>query len=326
MHMYRLAGTYYDVGVEYGTLLHASRFSLPPITPAQVGFAAKCEKRVAQHAPELLDELDGMIAGSRYHADHLKALALTLNIPPACSIVAIAGQHTADGRPLFGRNHDWYAWYGRCAALVEVQIPGELAAIGGNDLFIGRHDGLNEAGLAIGITNVMGGRHTPGVMFPLAVRHVLHTCRTTEQAEAYLEGIPYIRNTNFLIADAAGTIAMVEASPRRVNVTYAADGFAVVTNHFQTERMALLENTKYRPATSLQRLYRLRAWFDTRQSPVTLDSLKAILSAPYPAGMWNPAPKSRRPFGTVWSWAAQLGDRALHFASPDRPRYQCFSF
>lgn len=326
MHMYRLAGTHYEVGAEYGALLQASRFPLPPIKPEQITFAAKCEKLVAQHAPELLDELAGMIAGSTYNADHLKALALTLNIPPACSVVAIAGQHTADGRPLFGRNHDWYAWYGRCAALLDVQIPGAFASIGGNDLFIGRHDGLNEAGLAIGITDVSGGRHTPGVMFPLAVHHVLNTCRTTEQAAAYLEGIPYIRNTNFLIADAAGTIALVEASPRRVNVTFAANGFGVITNHFQTERMALLETVKRRPATSVQRLCRLQAWFNMRQAPITLDDVTKIMGAPYPSGMWNPAPKARRPFGTVWSWVAQLGERAIHFAAQDRPRYQCYSF
>lgn len=330
MNMYRLAGSHYDVGAEYGYLLQSSRFPLPPIKPAQIKFAEKCEKIVAKHAPELLDELHGMIDGSNYDANHLKALALTLNIPPACSIVAIAGQHTADGKPLFGRNHDWYAWYGWSAALCDVAVPGELRSIGGNDLFVGRHDGVNEAGLAVGITDVAGGRHTPGVMFPLAVRHILNTCRTTEEAAAFLEQIPFIRNNNFLIADAAGTIAMVEASPSRVHVTYAEKGFAAVTNHFQSERMALAEKIKNRPANSVQRLLRLRTWFREHDEPVTRDSLQAILSRPYPGGMWAAYQSGKRPvLSTVWSWVTSLGEREIHFAEGKPkgiPHYQCIPF
>jgi predicted choloylglycine hydrolase len=231
---------------------------------------------------------------------------------------------------LFARNHDWYFWYGRCAALIDVSIPGELASIGGNDLWIGRHDGLNEAGLAIGITNVMGGRHTPGIMFPLAVRHILNTCTTTEAAVAFLERIPYIRNNNFLVADAAGTIAIVEVSPKRVNVTYATNGFGVITNHFQSERMALLENVKHRPAHSLQRLLRLQAWFRDCQEAITSSALQAIIGRPYPGGVWTVIkPGKHTIFGTVWSWVAALGERQMYFAEgtpQGNAGYRCIEF
>jgi predicted choloylglycine hydrolase len=174
---------------------------------------------------------------------------------------------------------------------------------------------MNEAGLAIAITDVMGGRHTPGIMFPLAVRHILNTCATTETAVAFLEKIPFIRNNNFLVADAAGTIATVEASPKRVNVTYAADGFAVITNHFLSERMALLEAVKHRPANSLQRLLRLQAWFRDWTEPITSNALQTIMSRPYPGGVWTMVkPGKHAIFGTVWSWVASLGERQMMFA------------
>lgn len=189
---------------------------------------------------------------------------------------------------------------------------------------------MNAAGLAIGITEVRGGRHTPGWLFSLACRHILNTYTTTEQAVAFLEAIPYLKNMNFLVADAAGTIAMVETSPRRANVTYAENGFGVITNHFQSERMQPLESIKYRPPNSMQRWCRLQAWFNDRQEPITADHLKTIMGRPYPGGVWTVHKKSNRPvLGTVWSWVAALGERAIQWAegSPDgKTPYQRIEF
>jgi hypothetical protein len=106
MHMYRMQGTHYQIGVEVGIQLRAARIPLPQVSQTRLKFAARCEPHLRDCAPELFDEIAGMAEGSGYDAARLTMIALALDAHPACSAVAVAGQHTVAGRPLVGRNHD----------------------------------------------------------------------------------------------------------------------------------------------------------------------------------------------------------------------------
>ena len=328
MNMYCLEGTHYEIGVEYGMLLRANRYLLPRLKDSKIKFAKKCETFVAHFAPELLDELQGMADGGRYNPESLQTMALALDARPACTVVAISGEHTEDGKPLFARNYDWYMWYNRIGALIEAHAPGTHSSIGCNDLFAGRHDGINAAGLAIGIAYVNGGRDRAGIMFPLAVRYILDHYETVEDAVAFLQRIPHVRNTNFLLVDKNGTIATVEASPKQVHVRYSETGFGVITNQFQSSEMAKYETEKRRPPDSSQRLYRLKAWFRERNTTVNATGLSHIMSRPYPTGACINTRKGKHKFGTIWSWIAQPGESRIFFAdgNPGTVRYQKIDF
>ena len=76
----------------------------------------------------------------------VQVLPLTLGADSGCSVVAISGKRTRDGRPLFGRNYDFFASFGRHSTLCRTRPTGYLAHIGCTDHWTGRHDGLNEAG------------------------------------------------------------------------------------------------------------------------------------------------------------------------------------
>jgi predicted choloylglycine hydrolase len=327
MHMYRLEGSHYQIGAEYGALLRAARIRPPADSHTRLAFAEACEPHVRQHAPELLDELQGIIDGSGYAADRVKATALGLNARPACSVVAVAGIHTADGHTLVGRNFDWYYASVQHVAFCHSLPEGALASMGCNDVFMGRHGGINAAGVAIAITAVEGGRDHPGIMFPLATRIVLDRCRSTEEAVEFLQAIRHARTINFLVADSGGDLAIVEASPEAVAVIRPDNGFAAITNQFQAERMAQYEKVRRRPPGSYRRLCNLREWLAARQGPVRLQDVQAILSTAYPHGVCAlPRPRSKR-FGTIWSWSAHLGDAALSLADgpPHRTAYRTYA-
>lgn len=315
MHMYRLQGSYHAMGVDYGLQLRATRVPLLVASKTKLEFAAACEPHVRACVPELLDEMAGIAEGGGYALESIMAAAITLNARPACSAVAIAGEHTADGKPLFGRNHDWNYAVLQHTALCHSLPDGALASLGCNDFLVGRMGGVNAAGVAIAIASVEGGRDHPGVMFNLAARAVLDRCHTTAEAVALLESIRHARAINFLVADAGGTIARVEASPPRTTVIPADKGFAAITNHFQSEAMAGIEYVRKRPRNSLSRLRRAREWFLTRQNPLALADLQALLSTNQPRGLaWTPVGRGKR-FGTVWSWTARLGDPVVHVAA-----------
>ncbi|MBN1967700.1 MAG: hypothetical protein JW910_23795 [Anaerolineae bacterium] len=325
MHMYRLAGSHYAIGNEYGALLRAERFMLPEASAHKIHYAAKCANVLAHHAPYLLDEIQGIIDGGQYPADRLKAYALTLNAH-VCSVLALAGAHTDDGRPRLGRNFDWFRGVRQHSALIAAHVPDALTHVGANDYFVGRHGGINEAGLALGATAVPGKRDRVGIIFSLAIRAALDRCRTTDEAVAWLQDVPHVRNVNFLIVDAAGTIAVVEAAPQRVHSWQPEEGFAAITNQFQSEPLRSYDNIKRRPQDSEQRLARLNAWFARRSGPVSTQEVQAILARRYPGGVCAQG-RSRR-FGTMWSWVATPGERAIHFAdgSPAEKPYRRYDF
>jgi hypothetical protein len=324
--MYRLEGNYRQIGAEYGLLLRTNRIPLPLVSKTRLDFARACEPFVRDYAPELLDEIEGIAEGGGYDLDRIKAAALAPGARPACSVLAISGAHTASGRPLVGRNYDWFPSALGYTAFCEVHPHGAIPSLGCNDMFVGRMDGLNAAGVAVAITAVEGGRDQPGLMFLLAVRVVLDRCRSTQDAVDFLLRVRHARAINFLVADASGDLAAVEAAPCKAVVRRSDNGVMVVTNQFQSEDMARMEKVYRRPPNSYPRLCALREWFAGQGGPITAGDVQAILSLPYPRGVCVLS-MTRRGVRTVWSWTAELGTGEYAFAigSPLESPYRTYT-
>jgi predicted choloylglycine hydrolase len=328
MYMYRLEGTHRQIGAEYGMLLRSARVRLPRTSHTRLAFAEKCEPHVREHAPHLLDEIAGLAEGSGYDLARVRMAALAMDAHPACSVVAVSGDHTADGKPLFGRNFDWYHGLLHHTAFCHALPDGAIPSLGFNDVLVGRMGGVNTAGVAIAMASVEGGRDHPGVMFNLAVRAVLDRCASTAEAVGFLRTIRHARTVNFLVADRSGEIAIVEASPYHVASIRPTNGFAAITNQFQSDEMARYEKTRRRPANSYRRLCTLREWFAARRGPITPDDLQRILSTPHPHGVcWTSAGR-RKGVRTIWSWTARPGANVIALAqgSPVEVAYRTYTF
>jgi len=322
-----LQGSYYQMGLEQGRILKSAGFVPPPISQAKREFAKACESAVREHMPELLDELQGIADGGGFEADPLNALVLTLDAEAACSVLAVSGRHTADGKTLFGRNYDFYTSFRDFITLYRTYPAGALASLGCSDIFVGREDGINEAGLAIAMTFVGYDSDQPGVMFHLAARAVLDRCHNVQEAVSLLEGLPHVRNNNYLVAGADGQIAIVEAGPQNVTTVHAPEGFAAITNHFQ---FSPYERIEKRPTNSESRLRNLKEWFNKREGYISSDNIKAILSDPEKGVFCSPyqEAKDADPITTLWSWTATLGERKvlLSDGKPDKEAYKTYEF
>ncbi|MBN2306164.1 MAG: hypothetical protein JXQ72_16900 [Anaerolineae bacterium] len=315
MRMYRLSGSYHSIGAEYGAVLRGERMRLPNPSQTRRDFAAKCEPFVREHAPYLLDEIAGIAEGGGYELERIQAAALVMDARPACSVIAIAGEFTADGKPLVGRNLDWNRAAIHAATFCHAAPEGARQSLACTDLLVGRHGGVNDAGLAIGIAMVMAGRDYPGIMFPLAARIVLDRYATTAEAVEFLCNIRHARPMNFLVADAGGDIAIVEVHRKQIAVIRPPDGCGVITNQYRHEAMTHYEQVGKRPPDSMARYRRLREWFLTRPEPLTHTHLQAVLSTPKPRGVRMGDPARRTRFDTIWSWTASLGADTLHLAA-----------
>ncbi|HET8985916.1 MAG TPA: C45 family peptidase, partial [Trueperaceae bacterium] len=90
--------------------------------------------------------------------------------------------------------------------------------------------GMNEAGLSVGINNLMAADGRPGVTWPFAVRAMLEK-ETRDDALEVLAGARLAGGHNYLVLDADGNGANVEAMPTRSHTTLLASEVVAHTNH-----------------------------------------------------------------------------------------------
>lgn len=327
MEEYRLQGSYYEMGLAHGRTLAETGFALPPVSPEKMRFADECACVVQEFAPELLDELRGIADASHLDLPQLQAFALALGEGPGCSVVAIAGKHTSDGKSLFGRNFDFADWDAPYQQLYRTYPTDRLASLGCTDVLLGREDGINEAGLVMAQTHVAGRDAQPGILFSLAGRMLLDRCHTVEEAVALLERVPHVRANNWLLMDAHDTIAVVETSTEHVAATYADTGFAVATNHFRQLNMTGCEVSSSRPPDSEPRLCTLEAWFRGRTGPVHAEQLQAVLGG-HEDGVCAHCSDLPDPLSTLRSLIASPGERRAYVTAgaPCRTPYEPYEF
>jgi predicted choloylglycine hydrolase len=327
MNEYELSGSYYEMGRQYGAILKREGFSPPPASPEALRKARENEAVVREQAPELLDELRGIADAGGFDRELIKVLPLTLDADTGCSVVAVAGEHTADGRPLFGRNYDFLASFQGYGVLYRTRPEGRLSHVGCSDHWVGRWDGVNEAGLAIGQSGPPPNGSQPGFLGTLVARVVLDTCRTVAQAATFLENVPHTANNAFLIADATGDIAGVDTSTEEVLTTRLTGGLGTLANHFTSEAMAVHEPDEPVP-TGGSRARKLRDWFEGR-SGFGIRDIQRVLADPE-AGVCQLDGEGEEddPVITHWSWTAVLGEPEIHLAkgTPNETPYAPVAF
>ena len=245
-----LIGTHYDLGRAQGA--RTERFTIPPWWPAPppLDFARECARQIAAIHPPLLDELHGYADAQGLRFDDVlrgvcrqsmrsRIMAQTPTYPEGgCSSLAVIG---ADGHVRVGRNYDFHTVQqvrqrlrlrpaiGHASVGMRGSVPG------------GRYDGVNDAGLFICLHVALSdepAQPRPGVPFHLLPRLVLETCDTTSQAVDLLLHVRHLHPFNYLIADAGGALAVVEAHPDAVRVAQQGGDFVAAANHYRHPDMA----------------------------------------------------------------------------------------
>jgi hypothetical protein len=242
-----LSGSHYVLGQAQG--LKTERFVVPAWWPAPppLDFARECARQIAEvHAP-LLDELQGYADAQALPYDEvLRGVcrrSMRLRAAPApsgahypeggCSSVAVVGE---DGRVRVGRNYDFHPVQRvrqrlRFAPAIGRATLGTRGSVPG-----GRYDGVNDAGLFICLHVALSdepAQPRPGIPFHLLPRMALETCADTRGAVALLTGVRHLHAFNYLIADAQGDLAVVEAHPEAVRVAAQGEAVAAATNHYR---------------------------------------------------------------------------------------------
>ncbi|MFX1475029.1 MAG: C45 family autoproteolytic acyltransferase/hydrolase [Promethearchaeota archaeon] len=327
-----LRGSYKEIGYQYGTILKKAGIEFPRPSDKALRFAAKVEQEVAPLIPNLIDEIQGVAEGLSLDYEVIRTYALTVGRSPGCTVFAIPGQYTFDGKTMFARNYDATPVF-LDFTLFRTYPEGHLSHIGCCfDMLVGREDGINEAGVAIAVTGVHGVyTDKPGVWDYIPVRAVLDTCTSTDEGVVLLTKFPHFWTKNFIVADAKGKIAIVEAAQQHISVHFPQNEVGVITNHFVASSMQSYNHPEKLMHKTHQRYSTIKSWFESTPKPVHMRQVKCVLKDAVTGVCTNKTGRtSDNSFLTIWSWVARLGNQRFELAkgSPvtSTSRYKGYSF
>ena len=332
MEQLELRGSYEAIGQQQGRLLKQSGFRLPPPDQKLLRFARQCEASMAQYAPELLEELRGLSVAAEVNYDALLTLSVTAPYDPddmpqaACTVLAVLPERTVDGKTIVGRNFDFFHDVSEEGATTYLTYPRDrYASLGNCDIWVGREDGLNEAGLFVGQAAFFKPGLQPGLTFWFIVRLVLDRCATVEEGVNLITHLPHSASWTYLLADAGGSAAVVEPTIEGVAVRYAEDGLLLLTNHAVCPEWA--DQEAFVPPDSHPRYNRLRALLGGNQV-IDTQAVKTALRDHEGLVCSHGAHFPKRKFGTLWSVVGHPGERRLEIAAghPCETEYRMVDF
>jgi predicted choloylglycine hydrolase len=332
MDILELNGSYEEMGIRQGLSLKRAGVKLPSPSPKMLRFARNCEEITAQYAPELLEELRALSETAELDYESLLTVTLTAPYDPAqvpsaaCTVLAALPSRTTDGRTVVGRNYDFFHDISEEGATTYITRPKDrYASLGNCDIWVGREDGVNEAGLFVGQAAFFRRGIKPGMVFWFIVRMALDRCATVEEGLELIKGLPHAASWTYLLADAKGDAAVVEPTPEKVAVRYAQDGLLLLTNHAVCPECAGTE--AFTPPDSRPRYNRLKELLGGSHK-VDMEMVKAALRDHEGLVCSHGAHFPRRKFGTLWSVVGRPGERHLEIASghPCENEYELTAF
>lgn len=244
MYHTKFRGTHYDIGHKYGSALRKSgKFILDNVPfslgKEQTAFAAACLPYYEQYFPEILQEIRGLAEGQQCPEEKMQTVLFCMYcLVPSCHCSHFAVRNKE--HVLFGRNSDFLTSLEKLYINNIYHSAGTSYSFTGNTTsFIQMEDGVNEQGLAIGLTMVQTHAVSPGLNAGMILRLLLEKCADVPEALTMIRELPTASGHTFILADHHGNIALAECCPKSMEIVFSKEpeAFVCATNLFHTASM-----------------------------------------------------------------------------------------
>jgi len=248
MYHGRFKGTHYEVGYKWGKLLlkrdikldHCPTFEL---TEERYKFGKQCIEQYENYFPEILEEIQGIADGNAVPVETLHALLMSMycfEFENKCTCFAISTEEEI----IFARNSDFLVELEKLYMNCIYNLKGSYSFNGNTTAFVQMEDGINEYGLAVGLTFIYPKIRKPGLNAGMLVRYLLEKCQTTKEALDELHKLPIASAQTLTIADRNGDIIIVECNPKKIVIINPSKGqnFVATTNNFNSLEMQEYKN------------------------------------------------------------------------------------
>jgi hypothetical protein len=299
----------------------------PFLTKYSEAEASRALRFFDKWCPGVADEIQGTVdslgisitdvafLGGKSKANGTSAIPIREDSPAKkrashCSHLAVLPSISEDRHTHVGRNMDFHP-ADSDLRLCTTRIQGKASHIGFSDMIFGRVDGMNEHGLCVTTSNgPPGGKPEPviGVPFFVAVRAVLDSCRTVDEALDVIGEMPIAWSTNIIVADRRGEAALIEIAyaqraTKRIGPGTRGQSLCATNHHTLPAMMPYgarrMRHSVVRHRTVVSRL-------QDAAPGIGGDSIKAILGERMPEGVccqhysgW---------LGTLWSMVFDVTD------------------
>jgi isopenicillin-N N-acyltransferase-like protein len=182
---------------------------------------------------KLLKELEGTNGNSKAPSVPSSSPEFLVSVHPAlddCTAFIVSPDATVEGQGFFGQTWDMHETATPYVILLRGQPTQGLRFLTLTIIGCIGMIGMNEAGLAIGINNLVAGDGQVGVTWPFVIRKVLAQ-DNLDDALACITEVQLAGGHNYLLVDATGRGYNVEAMASRYHVQEVRTGAWVHTNH-----------------------------------------------------------------------------------------------
>lgn len=248
MYHGRFTGTHYEAGYKWGNLLlkngkkldHCLTFEL---TEDRYEFAKECITEYEKYFPEILEEINGIADGNKISVETLHALLFSMycfEFENKCTCFAFS----TNNEIVFARNSDFLVSIEKLYMNCLYHLKGSFSFNGNTTAFVQMEDGVNQQGLAVGLTFVYPKLRKPGFNAGMLTRYLLEKCKTTAEAIVELHKLPIASAQTLTIADKSGEIVVVECNPKNIEVIRPDTGeqFVATANDFNSKKMQPYKN------------------------------------------------------------------------------------
>ena len=179
---------------------------------------------------------------------------------------------------LFGRNSDFLTAVEPFCDSPMYRLEGAYGFVGATTAWSEMEDGVNEHGLAAGLTFMYPTKIAPGFNAGMLVRYVLERCRTVEEAIEAIRKLPVGSAQAITLADRSGAAAVVECNCESLEVIRPGDGGAVFsTNHFVSRALTPYQTQMEDTVHSHERYETMERAFAQRKT-WTAGQIQSLLS------------------------------------------------
>ncbi|MCM1252215.1 MAG: C45 family autoproteolytic acyltransferase/hydrolase [Clostridium sp.] len=223
---------------------------------------------------------------------------------------------------IFGRNSDFLTALEKLYMNCLYRLDGAYGFNGNTTAFIEMEDGINEYGLAVGLTFIYPKIVRAGLNAGMLVRYLLEKCQTVDEAVESLHMLPIASQQTLTVMDSAGNLAVIECNCNHVEVIKpkGSDNFVAATNGFVSQAMEKYNSYHIDNWRSDERYAAACHALRENKDCFCLELARDILSGKY--GFMCQYERSKGT-DTVWSVIYDVGNRKIYRAegNPSRKRF-----
>ena len=338
-HYVVVEGSSYEVGQQLAAYVERDDtrrefFTSAKLDPHKLGFRnfQSLKEYYEMCCPCITEEIQGLADGLNVNPEQVPLWQHSIGVAVGsnCSQLLVLPSATADNHLYLGRSYEWIHTE-EDLVLCTTKVNGKAKHIGFTSLLSGRQEGMNEHGLIVSMT----GAGIPeaklkhkGIVFWIAIRSILDSCHSVDEALERLEILPLSGHFNLILADRKNHAALFEYADGTMAIKRITGEdqhpFLFSTNHYQLPETERFNNLCVIFGHSRHHAALISSMLRDNIPDITKEHIRTLLSANHPHGLCNHFYNDY--FGTTWAMifdsTALLAD--VCFSAPTHNEFRAF--